>query len=165
MDYQANFGVASHFNYTEVIKPKDKVGRKGVRVPKRELLWIKELAEWQKTIKDSSTYLKELRIDFFNDRIFVFTPKGDVKDLPHGSTPINLAYSVHSYIGDHARGAKVDGQIKGLDYHLRNGQVIEILVNKNQKGPNPDWLKFVKSASAKEKIRNYINKTNSYITL
>jgi GTP pyrophosphokinase len=166
MDYRANFGVASHFHYTEVLKPKDKVGRRGIKTPKKELLWINELAEWQTKIKDSKAYLKELKVDFFNDRIFVFTPKGEVKDLPIGSTPIDFAYTIHSYIGDHAAGAKINGAMRRLDFKLKNGDVIEIMINKNQHGPNPDWLKFVKSASAKEKIRSYINKlkkTNSYI--
>lgn len=166
MDYQANFGVASHFHYTEVLKPKDKVDRVGIKTPRRELGWIHELAEWQKQIKDSKDYIRELKVDFFNDRIFVFTPKGDVKDLPRGSTPIDFAYSIHTYIGDHASGAKINGAMRGLDYKLKNGEVVEIMVNKNQRGPNPDWLKFVKSAGAKDKIRSFINKlkkSNSYI--
>jgi GTP pyrophosphokinase len=166
MDYQANFGVASHFHYTEVLKPKDKLGRQGIKTSKKELSWIKELAEWQTKIKDSKAYLQELKIDFFNDRIFVFTPKGEVKDLPLGSTPIDFAYSVHSQIGDQAAGAKINGAMKKLDFKLKNGDVVEIIINKNQRGPNPDWLKFVKSASAKDKIRSYINKlkkSNSFI--
>jgi len=166
MDYQANFGVASHFHYTEVLKPRDKVGRRGIKTPKHELAWIKELALWQKKIHDSRVYIKELKIDFFNDRIFVFTPKGDVKDLPKGSTPIDFAYTVHSYIGDHAAGAKINGLMKSLNYKLNNGDVIEIIINKKQKGPSSDWLQFVKSTSAKDKIRSYINrlkKANSYI--
>lgn len=166
MDYQANFGVASHFYYSEVLKPKDKTSGQNIKTPKKELIWIKELAEWQNQIKDSKDYIKELKIDFFNDRIFVFTPKGEVKDLPAGSTPIDFAYAVHTDVGDHAAGAKIDGMMKGLDTKLSNGQVVEIITNKNQRGPNPDWLKFVKSASAKDKIRGYINKlkkSDSYI--
>jgi GTP pyrophosphokinase len=164
MDYQANFGVASHFHYTEVLK--DKVSKRGAKTPKKELQWIKELAEWQTKIKDSRAYLQELKIDFFNDRIFVFTPKGEVKDLPRGSTPIDFAYTIHTYIGDHSSGAKVNGQMRRLDHKLNNGDIVEIIINKKQRGPNPDWLKFVKSASAKEKIRSFVNKlkkTNSYI--
>ncbi|TSC91444.1 MAG: GTP pyrophosphokinase, partial [Candidatus Berkelbacteria bacterium Licking1014_96] len=158
MDYQANFGVASHFYYSDIVKPKDKNKRDKIKTPKKELAWIKELAEWQAKIKDSRAYIRELKIDFFNDRIFVFTPKGEVKDLPAGSTPIDFAYAVHSYIGDHARGARVDGVMRGLDFKLSNGEVVEIIINKNQRGPNADWLAFAKSASAKDKIRSYINK-------
>jgi len=158
MDYQANFGIASHFHYSEIVKPKDELKRKEIKTPKRELAWIKELALWQTKIKDSKAFIKELKIDFFNDRIFVFTPKGEVKDLPQGSTPIDFAYAVHSYIGDHACGAKIDGMMRSLDYKLGNGEMVEIMINKNQKGPSPDWLKFVKSASAKDKIRSYLNK-------
>lgn len=166
MDYQANFGVASHFYYSDIVKPKEKNKRDKIKTPKKELTWIQELAEWQAKIKDSRAYLRELKIDFFNDRIFVFTPKGDVKDLPLGSTPIDFAYAVHSYVGDHACGAKIDGVMRKLDFKLSNGEVVEILINKNQRGPNADWLKFTKSASAKDKIRSYINKlkkTNSFI--
>lgn len=158
MDYQANFGVASHFYYSEVAKPKDKINRIGIKTPKQELNWISEFSQWQKKIKDPHAYLSDLKIDFFNDRIFIFTPRGDVKDLPAGSTPIDFAYAVHSSIGDRACGAKIDGAIKPLDYKLKNGETVLIMINKNQRGPNPDWLNFVKSASAKDKIRSYLNK-------
>ena len=157
MDYQANFVLASHFVYTDDLKPKEDKRKNSTYTPQKELKWIHELAQWQEKIKDSSRFIKELKIDFFNDRIFVFTPKGDVKDLPKGSTPVDFAYSVHTEIGNKACGAKIDGALKPLSYQLKDGETVEILIRKNQKGPNPDWLEFVKSSGAKEKIRSKIN--------
>lgn len=167
MDYQANFGVASHFVYTDDLRPKNNQRKRSTFVSKKELKWIQELALWQKKIKDQNKFIKELKIDFFNDRIFVFTPKGDVKDLPKGSTPVDFAYSVHTEIGNKTSGAKVDGILRPLNHKLKDGETVEIIINKKQKGPNSDWLEFVKSTDAKERIRSRINalkKINQFLS-
>lgn len=118
----------------------------------KKLSWIEDLVKWQREIQDNQQYLQALTIDFFKSRIFVFTPKGDVIDLPEEATPVDFAYHVHSWIGDHATGSKVNGQMISLDSKLKNGDVVEIITDKNRKGPSRDWLKFVKTGAAKSKI-------------
>ncbi|MCR4311751.1 MAG: TGS domain-containing protein, partial [Candidatus Uhrbacteria bacterium] len=106
------------------------------------------------TTSDFMQHLNELKLDMFHDRIFVFTPKGDVIDLPEDSTPIDLAYSIHSEIGNHASQARVNGEIATLDKALKSGDMCEIIVDKNRKGPSSDWIKFVKTRHAREKIKD-----------
>jgi GTP pyrophosphokinase len=117
--------------------------------------WLRQLMEWQRDLKDPTEFIETVKIDLFQDEVFVFTPKGDVKALPKGSTPIDLAYAVHSQVGEHCSGARVNGLIVPLRYALRNGDNVEILTSTNQK-PSKDWLKFVVTSRAKTKIRHHI---------
>ncbi|MFA6410259.1 MAG: RelA/SpoT family protein [Candidatus Buchananbacteria bacterium] len=152
MHEQAEFGIAAHWHYKETGKNPKKIGEKGRVLPKK-FTWIQDLVKWQKEIQDDQQYLQSLTIDFFHNRIFVFTPKGDVIDLPEEATPVDFAYHVHSWIGDHCSGAKINGQMVSLDSKLKNGDVVEIITEKNRKGPNQYWLQFVKTSAAKSKIK------------
>lgn len=145
---EAEYGIAAHWHYDEY----------GSRLPSKELKWIKELAIIQKDILNRLTDLEEIKIDFLQTRIFVFTPKGDVIDLPEEATPVDFAYHIHSDIGNKCVGAMVNEQLVSLDTELKNGDVVEIITDKNRKGPGHDWLKFAKTHTAKDHIRNYINK-------
>lgn len=157
MHEQAEYGIAAHWRYEETGKKSERFGGKGYTIPKK-LKWIEELVKWQKEIQDSQQYLKALTVDVFRNRIFVFTPKGDVIDLPEEATPVDFAYHVHTWIGDHCSGAKINGQMTSLDNKLKNGDVVEIITDKNRKGPSRDWLKFVKTNAAKSKIRASVPK-------
>lgn len=156
MHQQAEYGIASHWQYKEATKNNKRYGDKGMPLPKK-LKWVEDLVLWQKEIHDNQQYLKSLEIDFFHNRIFVFTPNGDVIDLPEGATPVDFAYHVHSWIGDHCSGAKINNQITPLDAKLKNGDVVDIITDKNRKGPSRDWLQFVKTSAAKGKIRSGSN--------
>jgi GTP pyrophosphokinase len=101
--------------------------------------WLRQLMEWQRDLKDPTEFIETVKIDLFQDEVFVFTPKGDVKALPKGATPIDLAYAIHSQVGEHCSGARVNGLIVPLRYALRNGDTVEILASANQK-PSKDWL-------------------------
>ncbi len=139
------FGPASHIYYKEV-------GR--VEVPPTDkFTWLKSLVEWQEEIKSEKEFEEALKIDVFGDRVFVFTPKGDVLDLPKGATPVDFAYQVHTELGDLCVGAKVDGKLAPLDCELKTNQVVEILTSKTKKQPSADWLNFVKTQAARSKIR------------
>jgi len=116
---------------------------------------LRQLMEWQRDLKDPTEFIETVKIDLFQDEVFVFTPKGDVKALPKGATPIDLAYAIHSKVGEHCSGARVNGLIVPLRYALRNGDTVEILTSTNQK-PSKDWLKFVVTSRAKTKIRHHI---------
>jgi len=152
MHYQAEFGVAAHWHYkTKYFSPDEK----NAKLPSKEFKWIAELAKWQEKIKNPQEFKDTLKLDFFSDRIFAFTPQGDVKNLPQFATPIDFAYSVHSQIGDHCSGAKVGGKMVPLNYELKNGDIVEIIVAKSA-NPRPDWLKNVKTAEARSRIRNFL---------
>ncbi|MDO8529263.1 MAG: RelA/SpoT family protein [bacterium] len=164
MDDEAEFGIASHWLYSE----QEKLGwrryfaKTKIASPKKELAWVKQLREWQNEIgRDDEEFLAGLKIDFLKNRIFAFTPRGDIINLPEGATPIDFAYMIHSEVGDRAMGAKVDGKIVPLSYKVQNGQVIEILTSKEKKKPSQDWLKFVRTSNAKSHIRKELKKENS----
>ncbi|PIS05127.1 MAG: hypothetical protein COT81_02795 [Candidatus Buchananbacteria bacterium CG10_big_fil_rev_8_21_14_0_10_42_9] len=154
MHAQAEFGIAANWHYQEVgkiwklIRP----NQQGYHIPKK-LKWVEEIVKWQKEIQDNSQFLRTIKLDAFSDRIFVFTPKGDVVDLPDEATVIDFAYMIHSDIGNHCVGALVNDQMKSVDTRLENGDVVKIITDKNRKAPSRDWLKFVKTSSAREKIR------------
>ena len=142
----AEEGIAAHWAYKE--------GNKGGK-DEQKFAWLRQLMEWQQDLKDPREFLETVKVDLFTDEVFVFTPKGDVKSLPQGSTPIDLAYAIHSEVGAHTSGAKVNGKIVPLRYKLKNGDSVEILTGANIR-PNKDWLGFVKTSRAQARIRNYI---------
>ena len=144
----AEYGVAAHWHFKEL---KQKMG-------KEKTEWLRKLAEVQKKIADHRDFLSEIKVDFFQNRIFVFTPKGDVIDLPEKATPVDLAYAIHTDIGDKCTGALVNEQIAQLDSSLKSGDVVEILTDKKRQSPNGDWLKFVKTNQAKDKIKAALRK-------
>ncbi|MBV8761452.1 MAG: bifunctional (p)ppGpp synthetase/guanosine-3',5'-bis(diphosphate) 3'-pyrophosphohydrolase [Deltaproteobacteria bacterium] len=144
MNLVAEHGVAAHWKYKE--------GRPVALEDDKKFAWLRQLMESQKELRDPTEFLESVKIDLFGDEVYVFTPQGDVKALPKGSCPIDFAYAVHSSIGDHCSGARVNGMIVPLRYQLRNGDTIEIITSPNQK-PNKDWLKLVKTARARTKIR------------
>lgn len=154
MHEAAEYGVAAHWNYTQAkeLGASDKMLTKGVKVSNK-LEWVKALAKWQREVEDSEEFLKGVKTDFFGERIFVFTPKGDVKDLPKGATPIDFAYAVHTDLGGRAMGARVNGRMVSLDHGLQNSDVCEILVSKSSKKPNQRWLEFVVTNEARKKIK------------
>lgn len=148
MNEEAEYGIAAHWHYDE----------KGSFKPSKETKWIEELTRWQKELTENQKYLENLKIDVFRDRIFVFTPKGDVIDLPKGATPVDFAYYVHSDVGTQCAGALINNHIASLDTPLKSGDVLEIITEKNRKYPSQDWLKFVKTNQAKSKIKSALAK-------
>ncbi|HXJ22246.1 MAG TPA: bifunctional (p)ppGpp synthetase/guanosine-3',5'-bis(diphosphate) 3'-pyrophosphohydrolase [Polyangia bacterium] len=143
----AEQGIAAHWKYKE---QKSVAAEEG-----KAFAWLRQLMEWQRDLKDPTEFIETVKIDLFQDEVFVFTPKGDVKALPKGATPIDLAYAIHSQVGEHCSGARVNGLIVPLRYVLRNGDTVEILASANQK-PSKDWLKFVVTSRARTKIRHFI---------
>jgi len=165
MHEQAEFGIASHIIYEQLKMRKGIKGEevdRGVKASRQQLDWIKELTKWQKEAPDSEGFLQGLRLDIFKDRIFVYTPKGDVKDLPTGATPIDFAYSIHSEIGDRTVGARIDGHIVPLNYQLRSGEIVEILTAKENKQPSADWLRFVVTNTARKQIQKITSSHTIY---
>lgn len=164
MHNEAEFGIAAHWIYSEKKKRKnwkDYLFRKKEVPQQKEVEWVKQLREWQTEIgRDDEEFIQSLKIDFFKNHIFAFTPMGDIIDLPEDATPIDFAYAIHGEIGNHTTGVKVNNAMMPLDYHIRNGDVLEILTTKDRKGPNPDWLKFVKTSVAKSHIRRELRKEN-----
>jgi GTP pyrophosphokinase len=157
MHYENEFGIASHWLYKM-----QKYQKENINTFVKELEWVKQLRSWQeempKTVSPSE-FLKSLKIDFFKDRIYVITPKGDVIDLPKDATPVDFAYHIHSEIGDACVGAKVNDKLVPLDYKLKSGDVVEILTQKNKK-PSEDWLNFVKTSLARERIKSALKQKN-----
>ncbi len=143
----AEEGIAAHWAYKE--------GRAGYRRDDSKFAWLRQLMEWQQDLKDPKEFLDTVKVDLFTDEVFVFTPMGEVKDLPQGATPVDFAYAIHSKVGDHCVGAKVNGRIVPLRYKLKNGDTVEILTS-NSANPSKDWLTFVKTSRAQTKIRSYI---------
>ncbi|MCX6781534.1 MAG: RelA/SpoT family protein [Candidatus Magasanikbacteria bacterium] len=149
MHEEAEFGIAAHWHYDEKKGPP--------RASAKDVGWAKELARIQKEVLNNLSDLDSLKIDFFQNRIFVFTPNGDVIDLPENATPVDFAYHIHTDIGNKCNGSLVNDQMVSLDTALRSGDVVEVIVDKNRKGPSRDWLKFVKTHVAKQHIRQYFN--------
>lgn len=163
MHDEAEFGIAAHWLYEENKRTwKDYFSRKKAEPQESaEVAWVKQLQEWQNDVgSDSQEFMEGLKIDFLKNHIFAFTPKGDVIELPEGGTPIDFAYAIHSEIGDKTNGAKVNAKMVALDYTIRNGDVIEILTDKNRVSPNQDWLTFTKTRSARSHIRQALKKIN-----
>ncbi len=151
MHYTAEYGIAAHWKYKEGIKGKDKL--------EDRLAWVRQMLEAQKESEGAEDIIKNIKTDLTPEEIYVFTPKGDVKCLPVGSTVVDFAYAIHSAVGNKMIGAKADGRIVGLDYQMKNGQIIEILTTKSiNHGPNKDWLNIAKTSEARSKIRSWFKK-------
>jgi guanosine-3',5'-bis(diphosphate) 3'-pyrophosphohydrolase len=175
---EAEYGIASHFEYKDRLNEKKAADSNGVfwvkqflptfvaekfGIDKKEQelntseipLWIKQLGEVESNTKEHAEFIKNLKTDFFENRVFIFTPKGDVVDLPVDSSPIDFAYAIHSYIGDHIAGAKVNGKLVTLDKHLRNGDIVEIITKESAK-PSAKWMDFARTTVARKHIKNTI---------
>ncbi|HTP52140.1 MAG TPA: bifunctional (p)ppGpp synthetase/guanosine-3',5'-bis(diphosphate) 3'-pyrophosphohydrolase [Anaeromyxobacteraceae bacterium] len=154
----AEQGVAAHWRYKEVSKGDGggKPGKDGIRAGDAETYgWLRQLLEWQRELSDPTEFLETVKVDLFADEVFVFTPKGDVKSLPRGATPLDFAYAVHSEVGHKCVGAKVNGKIVPLRYRLKNGDTVEILTSPHSH-PSKDWLTFVRTSRAQARIRQHI---------
>ena len=122
-----------------------------------KLVWLRQILEWQRDMSDNREFMNLLKndLDLFSDNVYCFTPSGEVKNLPAGSTPIDFAYSIHSAVGNKMVGARVNGKLVTIDYEIKNGDRIEIITSQNSKGPSRDWLNVVKSTQAKNKINQW----------
>ncbi len=149
MHRTSEYGIAAHWRYKE--------GSKADQF-ENKLSWLRALLEWQKDMRDSRMFMENLKLDLFDSQAFVFSPRGDVFSIPAGGTPLDFAYLVHTDVGNHCVGAKVNGRIVPLDYTLQNGDICEILVNKSSGRPSLDWLSVVKTSSAKHKIKQWFRK-------
>ena len=152
----AEYGIAAHWAYKEASFAKGK--KANVKVSEDKLAWLRETLEWQKDMQDPQEFLNTLKTELFEDEVYVFTPKGDIKVLPSGSTPIDYAYSIHAEIGHHMTGCKINSKMMPIITKLHNGDIIEIITSDNAKGPSRDWLKFIKSSTAKNKINAWFKK-------
>ena len=152
MHEEAETGIAAHWIYEQVKNLKDYLERKSPTADKKDLYWVQQLRNWQKEFTNPEEFLESLKIDFFKDRIFVITPKGEVIDLPAGVTPVDFAYQIHTQIGNACVGARVNGKIMPLDHELKSGDIVEILTQKNKK-PSDSWLAFIKTSHARNHIR------------
>ena len=150
----AEFGIAAHWAYKEANKMK----KTTVKVEEDKLSWLRESLEWQKDVADPQEFLNTLKTELFEDEVYVFTRNGDIRVLPKGSTPIDFAYNIHTDIGHKMTGVKINGRMMPIITKLNNGDIIEIITTDNMKGPSRDWLKFVQSSSAKNKILQWFKK-------
>ena len=166
----AEAGIAAHWRYKLENPAKDDAFSKNARggggktdtldENDLKLAWLRQLMEWQKDLRDAGDFVDSLKMDLFTDEVFVFSPKGDVFDLPNGSTPVDFAYNIHSAIGNKMGGARVNGKIVPLGYQLQNGDIVEIITSSSIQGPSRDWLKIVKSSQAKNKINQWFKREN-----
>jgi guanosine-3',5'-bis(diphosphate) 3'-pyrophosphohydrolase len=150
MHQTAEYGVAAHWRYKE--------GHTRDGALDERFSWLRLLMDWQKEVLDAETFVDTVKVDIFQDEVFVFTPKGDVRSLPTGSTPVDFAYRIHTEVGHRCIGAKVNSRMVPLDHELDNGDIVEVLTTKGPHGPSRDWLTFVKTSSAREKIRGWFKK-------
>ena len=146
----AEAGIAAHWRYKE--------GTRGDRKYDEKLAWVRNLMDWQREVTDPTEFVEGLKLDVFQDQVFVFTPKGDVKDLPRDATPLDFAYRIHTDVGHRTIGAKVNNRLVPLDYRLRNGDIVEIVTTKAAHGPSRDWLNIVRTSHAREKIRAWFKR-------
>ncbi len=151
----AEYGIAAHWKYKE-----GKVSG-NQEDSEQKLAWLRQALEWQKEADDSVAFLETLKMDLFDNQVFVFTPGGDVMELPAGSTPLDFAFKVHTEVGVRCVGAKVNGRMVTIDHELNNGDIVEIVTSGNSSGPSMDWLNICKTSGAKQKIRNWLRKANN----
>ena len=156
MHKTAEYGIAAHWKYKESSDGKAPVGKS----EEEKLNWLRQILEWQRDMSDNKEFMSLLKndLDLFADSVYCFTPQGDVKTLPSGSTPVDFAYSVHSAVGNKMVGARVNGKLVPIEYQIKNGDRIEIITSQNSQGPSRDWLKLVKSTQAKNKINQWFKK-------
>ena len=147
----AEYGIAAHWKYKEGIASDNE---------EVKLAWLRQSLEWQKDMDDPKEFMESLKVDLFENQVFVFTPKGDVLELPAGSTPLDFAFKIHSGIGEKCVGAKVNGKMVPIDHQLENGTIVEIVTSPNSRGPSIDWLKIAKSSTARNKIRQFLRREN-----
>ena len=143
-------GIAAHWRYKE--------GTRTDRAYDAKLAWVRQLMEWQTDVSDATEFIEGVKLDIFQDQVFVFTPKGDVKDMPAGATPLDFAYRIHTEVGHACIGAKVNNRLVPLDYKLKNGDIVEIVTTKSAHGPSRDWLNIVTTSHAREKIRQWFKR-------
>ena len=152
----AEFGIAAHWAYKEA---NNKTGKKSnVAVTEDKLAWLRETLEWQKDTEDPDEFLKTLKTELFEDEVYVFTPRGEIKNLPRDATPIDFAYSIHAEVGHKMVGCKINSKMMPIVTKLKSGDIVEVITSDTPKGPSRDWLKFVKSSSAKTKIQQWFKK-------
>ena len=156
MHKTAEYGIAAHWKYKET----GGSNTKGLNTQEEKLNWLRQILEWQRDMSDNKEFMSLLKndLDLFADSVYCFTPQGDVKTLPSGSTPVDFAYSVHSAVGNKMVGARVNGKLVPIEYEIKNGDRIEIITSQNSQGPSRDWLKLVKSTQAKNKINQWFKK-------
>ncbi len=150
MHQVSEVGIAAHWRYKE--------GSKAERDYDAKLAWLRQLMDWQRDVSDATEFVEGIKLDIFQDQVFVFTPRGDIKDLPAGATPLDFAYRIHTDIGHRTIGAKVNNRLVPLDYRLKNGDIVEIVTTKGEHGPSRDWLNIVRTSHAREKIRQWFKK-------
>lgn len=150
----AEYGIAAHWKY------KEGSSGSGQNSEDMKLAWIRQTLEWQKELNDPREFMETLKMDLFSSQVFVFTPKGEVIDLPAGSTPLDFAFKIHTDVGCRCVGAKVNGKMVTIDHTLNNGDIIEIITSQNSSGPSIDWLKIAKSSTARNKIRQWLKRQN-----
>jgi guanosine-3',5'-bis(diphosphate) 3'-pyrophosphohydrolase len=143
-------GVAAHWRYKE--------GSRSDRAYDAKLAWVRQLMDWQQDVSDATEFVEGVKLDIFQDQVFVFTPRGDVKDMPAGATPLDFAYRIHTEVGHACIGAKVNNRLVPLDYKLKNGDIVEIVTTKSAHGPSRDWLNIVTTSHAREKIRQWFKR-------
>jgi len=143
-------GIAAHWRYKE--------GSKSDRDYDAKLAWLRQLMDWQRDVADATEFVEGIKLDIFQDQVFVFTPRGDIKDLPAGATPLDFAYRIHTDVGHRTIGSKVNNRLVPLDYRLKNGDIVEIVTTKAEHGPSRDWLNLVRTSHAREKIRQWFKR-------
>jgi GTP pyrophosphokinase len=150
MHQVSEVGIAAHWRYKE--------GSKSDREYDAKLAWLRQLMEWQRDVSDATEFVEGIKLDIFQDQVFVFTPRGDIKDLPAGATPLDFAYRIHTDVGHRTIGAKVNNRLVPLDYRLKNGDIVEIVTTKGEHGPSRDWMNIVRTSHAREKIRQWFKR-------
>jgi GTP diphosphokinase / guanosine-3',5'-bis(diphosphate) 3'-diphosphatase len=150
MHQVSEVGIAAHWRYKE--------GTKSDREYDAKLAWLRQLLDWQRDVSDATEFVEGIKLDIFQDQVFVFTPKGDIKDLPAGATPLDFAYRIHTDVGHRTIGAKVNNRLVPLDYRLKNGDIVEVVTTQGEHGPSRDWMNVVRTSHAREKIRQWFKR-------
>ncbi|HEY5473299.1 MAG TPA: TGS domain-containing protein, partial [Candidatus Limnocylindrales bacterium] len=150
MHQVSEVGIAAHWRYKD--------GSRSDREYDQKLAWLRQVMDWQRDVASATEFVEGVKLDVFQDQVFVFTPKGEVKDLPAGATPLDFAYRIHTDVGHRCIGAKANNRLVPLDYKLKNGDIVEIVTTKGEHGPSRDWMNVVRTSHAKEKIRQWFKR-------